>query len=201
MTVWEKIRDGILDISSKTGEIIKSGAEKTAETATYTSKLTQLTWERRGIQNNIEDQYIELGELLHKLQKENRLDDLKKEAKSGFDNLASLEKNLAEINSKKEMLASQYNIGSKEEKAAQKLAENLEAGGGTMQKVIIKDTSSIIDKKLREIHLPKEALIVNVMRGQEMIIPDGNTVLQAKDEVTLLGKKEDVERAIKIFSA
>ena len=34
-----------------------------------------------------------------------------------------------------------------------------------------------------------------------MIIPDGNTVLQAKDEVTLLGKKEDVERAIKIFSA
>jgi K+/H+ antiporter YhaU regulatory subunit KhtT len=201
MTVWEKIRDGILDISSKTGEIIKSGAEKTAETATYTSKLTQLTWERRGIQNNIEDQYIELGELLHKLQKENRLDDLKKEAKSGFDNLVSLEKNLAEINSKKEMLASQYNIGSKEEKAAQKLAENLEAGGGTMQKVIIKDTSSIIDKKLREIHLPKEALIVNVMRGQEMIIPDGNTVLQAKDEVTLLGKKEDVERAIKIFSA
>jgi K+/H+ antiporter YhaU regulatory subunit KhtT len=201
MTVWEKIRDGILDISSKTGEIIKSGAEKTAETATYTSKLTQLTWERRGIQNKIEDQYIELGELLHKLQKENRLDDLKKEAKSGFDNLVSLEKNLAEINSKKEMLASQYNIGSKEEKAAQKLAENLEAGGGTMQKVIIKDTSSIIDKKLREIHLPKEALIVNVMRGQEMIIPDGNTVLQAKDEVTLLGKKEDVERAIKIFSA
>ena len=201
MTVWEKIRDGILDISSKTGEIIKSGAEKTAETATYTSKLTQLTWERRGIQNNIDDQYIELGELLHKLQKENRLDDLKKEAKSGFDNLVSLEKNLAEINSKKEMLASQYNIGSKEEKAAQKLAENLEAGGGTMQKVIIKDTSSIIDKKLREIHLPKEALIVNVMRGQEMIIPDGNTVLQAKDEVTLLGKKEDVERAIKIFSA
>ena len=201
MTVWEKIRDGILDISSKTGEIIKSGAEKTAETATYTSKLTQLTWERRGIQNNIEDQYIELGELLHKLQKENRLDDLKKEAKSGFDNLVSLEKNLAEINSKKEMLASQYNIGSKEEKAAQKLAENLEAGGGTMQKVIIKDTSSIIDKKLREIHLPKEALIVNVMRGKEMIIPDGNTVLHAKDEVTLLGKKEDVERAIKIFSA
>ena len=102
MTIWEKIRDGILDISSKTGEFIKSGAEKTAETATYTSKLTQLTWERRGIQNKIEDQYIELGELLHKLQKENRLDDLKKEAKSGFDNLVSLEKNLAEINSKKD---------------------------------------------------------------------------------------------------
>lgn len=201
MTIWETIRDGILDISSKTGEFIKSGAEKTAETATYTSKLTQLNWEKRGIQNKIEDQYIELGELLHKLQKENRLVDLKNEAKSGFDNLASLEKNLAEIDSNNELLASQYNIGGKEEKAAQKLAENLEAGGGSMQKVTIKDGSSTIDKKLREIRLPKEALIVNVMRGKDMIIPDGNTVLHAKDEVTLLGKKEDVERAIKIFSA
>jgi K+/H+ antiporter YhaU regulatory subunit KhtT len=200
MTIWEKFRDGILDISSKTGEFIKSGAEKTAETATYTSKLTQLNWEKRGIQNKIEDQYIELGELLHKLQKENRLVDLKKEAKSGFNNLTSLEKNLAEIDSKKELLASQYNIGGNEEKAAQKLAENLEAGGGSMQKVTIKDGSSTIDKRLREIQLPKEALIVNVMRGKEMIIPDGNTVLHAKDEVTLLGKKEDVERAIKIFS-
>ena len=201
MTIWEKIRDGILDISSKTGEFIKSGAEKTAETATYTSKLTQLNWEKRGIQNKIEDQYIELGELLHKLRKENRLNDLSEEVKPHFDNLASLEKNFEEIDSKKEVLASQYNIGGKEEKAAQKLAENLAAGGGSMQKVTIKDGSSIKDKKLREIHLPKEALIVNVMRGQEMIIPDGNTVLQAKDEVTLLGKKEDVERAIKIFSA
>ncbi|MEJ2049567.1 MAG: TrkA C-terminal domain-containing protein [Calditrichota bacterium] len=126
---------------------------------------------------------------------------MKNEAKSGFDNLTSLEKNLAEIDSKKELLASQYNIGAKEEKAAQILAENLEAGGGSMQKVTIKDGSSIIDKKLREIRLPKEALIVNVMRGKEMIIPDGNTILHAKDEVTLLGKKEDVESAIKIFSA
>ena len=103
MTLWEKIRDGILDISSKTGDFIKSGAEKTAETATYTSKLTQLTWERRGIQNKIEDEYVELGTLLHKLQKENRIDDLKKEAKSSFENLASYEKNLAEIDSEKEL--------------------------------------------------------------------------------------------------
>jgi K+/H+ antiporter YhaU regulatory subunit KhtT len=201
MTLWEKIRDGILDISTKTGDFIKSGAEKTAETATYTSKLTQLTWERRGIQNKIEDEYVELGTLLHKLQKENRIDDLKKEAKSSFENLASYEKNLAEIDSEKELLASQHNIGRAEEKAAQKLAENLEAGGGTMKKVTIKEGSSTIGKKLRDIRLPKEALIVNVMRGTEMIIPDGNTLLQAKDEVTLLGKKEDVERAGNIFSA
>lgn len=200
MTLWEKIRDGILDVSSKTGEFIKSGAEKTAGTATYTSRLTQLTWERRGIQNKMEDQFLKLGELLHKLQRENRLDELKNEAKSSFESLASLEKNLAEIDSAKEILASEHNIGQKEEKTAQQLAENLEASGGTMQKVIINDTSSTIGKKLREIRLPKEALIVNVMRGEGMIIPDGNTVLQAKDEVTLLGKKEDVERAVNFFS-
>jgi Trk K+ transport system NAD-binding subunit len=70
-----------------------------------------------------------------------------------------------------------------------------------MQKVTIKGTSPFVDKKLKEIKLPKEALIVNVMRGAEMIIPDGNTVLQAEDGITLLGKKEDVETAVKNFSA
>ncbi len=201
MTLWEKIRDGIQDVSSKTGEFIKSGAEKTAETATYSSKLTQLAWERRSIQKKIEYEHTELGALLHKLQKENRIDDLKKEAQSGFANLASYDKELAGIDAEKAELASQHNSDKAEEKSAQDLAENLAAGGGIMQKVTIKDASSFVDKKLREIQLPKEALIVNVMRGEEMIIPDGNTVLQAKDEVTLLGKKEDVEKAVIVFSA
>lgn len=201
MTLWEKIRDGIQDVSSKTGEFIKSGAEKTAETATYTSKLTQLTWERRSILKKIEDEQRELGVLAHKLQVENRIDDLGKAAQSIFNNLASYDKKLADIDSEKEELASLHNIGSAEENFAQDLAENLEASGGIMQKVIIKDNSPFVDKKLKEIQLPKEALIVNVMRGQEMIIPDGNTVLQAEDGITFLGKKEDVETAVKSFSA
>ncbi len=200
MTLWEKIRDGIHDVSSKTGEFIKSGAEKTAETATYTSKLTQLTWEKRSIQKKIEDGHLELGALVHQLQRENRIDDLKKEAQSSFDTLASYEKKLADIDSEKAALASQHNIGKAEENFAQDLAENLESSGGTMQKVTIKEASSFVDKKLRDIRLPKEALIVNVMRGEEMIIPDGNTVLQAEDGVTLLGKKEDVEAAVEMFS-
>lgn len=199
MALWEKIRDGIHDVSSKTGEFIKTGAEKTAETATYTSKLTQLTWERRSILKKIEDAHLELGTLVHKLQKENRIGDLKKTAQASFDTLASYDKKLADIDSEKEELTSLHNIGREEEDFAHDLAENLESSGGTMQKVTIKDTSPFVDKKLKEIKLPKEALIVNVMRGEEMIIPDGNTVLQAEDEVTLLGKKEDVETAVKMF--
>jgi K+/H+ antiporter YhaU regulatory subunit KhtT len=201
MTLWEKIRDGIHDVSSKTGEFIKSGAEKTAETATYTSRLTQLTWERRSIQKKVEDEHLELGVLVHKLQKENRLADLKKAAQVNFDTLTAHETKLAGIDAEKERLASLHNIGKEEENFAQDLAENLEASGGTMQKVIIKDSSPFVDKKLKEIKLPKEALIVNVMRGEEMIIPDGNTVLQAEDGVTLLGKKEDVETAVSFLSA
>ncbi len=201
MTMWEKIRDGIHNVSSKTGEFIKSGAEKTAETATYTSKLTQLTWEKRSILKKIEDEHLKLGALVHKLQKENRLDDLKNAAQASFETLAAYDKKVADIDSEKEELATLHNIGSAEENFAQDLAENLETSGGTMQKVTIKGTSPFVDKKLKEIKLPKEALIVNVMRGAEMIIPDGNTVLQAEDGITLLGKKEDVETAVKNFSA
>ena len=201
MTLWEKIRDGIHDVSSKTGEFIKSGAEKTAETATYTSKLTQLTWERRSLLKKIEDEHLELGALVHNLQRENRLGDLKKAAQANFDNLASYDKKLADIDSEKEQLASLHNIGREEETFAHDLAENLEAGGVTMQKITIRNTSPFVVKKLKEIKLTKEALIVNVMRGEEMIIPDGNTVLQAEDGITLLGKQEDVETAVKMFQA
>jgi K+/H+ antiporter YhaU regulatory subunit KhtT len=200
MTLWEKIRDGIHEVSTKTGELIKSGAEKTAETATYTSKLTQLTWERRSVLQKIDDEHLALGALVHNLRKEKRIGDLEKAAQACFDNLASYENKLAGIDSEKAGLASLHNIGKAEENLAQDLAENLEAGGGIMHKVTIKDSSPFIDKQLKEIPLPKEALIVNIMRGEEMIIPDGNTLLQAGDGVTLLGKKEDVETAVKNFS-
>ena len=199
MTLWEKIRDGIHDVSAKTGEFIKSGAEKTAGTATYTSKLTQLTWERRSILKKIDDAHLELGALVHKLLKEKRLNDLEKSAQASFDSLSSCDKKLAEIDAEKEKLAALHNIGKAEENFAQDLAENLEASGGIMQKITINSSSPFVDKKLKEIQLPKEALIVNVIRGEEMIIPEGNTVLHAEDGITLLGKKEDVEAAVKIF--
>lgn len=53
----------------------------------------------------------------------------------------------------------------------------------------------------RDIVLPKEALVSAIKRGEEVIIPDGNTQLKTDDEVIVIGKKNDVEKIIKRFAA
>ena len=49
--------------------------------------------------------------------------------------------------------------------------------------------------------LPKEALISVIKRGDEIIIPDGHTILQTGDQVTVIGKAEDDEKIAKRFGA
>jgi Trk K+ transport system NAD-binding subunit len=49
------------------------------------------------------------------------------------------------------------------------------------------------------VDLPKEVLLGPILRGKELIIPDGETELQATDRVTLLGKKKDVESTARLL--
>jgi trk system potassium uptake protein TrkA len=67
--------------------------------------------------------------------------------------------------------------------------------------VIISEKSNVVNKLLKEILLPKEALVSAVKREEEVIIPDGNTLLKAGDQVIVIGKKDDVEKVTKRFAA
>ncbi|MGH1366018.1 MAG: TrkA C-terminal domain-containing protein [Calditrichia bacterium] len=65
--------------------------------------------------------------------------------------------------------------------------------------LLISADSELKDKKLKQIKLPKEVLIGMISRGEEVIIPDGNTAILEGDKITLIGKREDVEEAMKEF--
>jgi trk system potassium uptake protein TrkA len=75
----------------------------------------------------------------------------------------------------------------------------LENSGGTIDLFVVPDDSPITNKTLKEITLPKDVLITAVKKGNKVIIPDGNTKLEPSDQVTILGKVEDVEMTIKKF--
>jgi len=47
---------------------------------------------------------------------------------------------------------------------------------------------SLIGKCVKELHVPKECLIVMIRRRDETIYPDGNTQLQIGDRLTIIGK-------------
>jgi len=84
---------------------------------------------------------------------------------------------------------------------ARELKSSLEAGDGALEQVEISFLSPVAGKKVKEVNLPKEVLLGPIRRGKELIIPDGETELQATDRVTLMGKKKDVETTAKLLKA
>ena len=55
-------------------------------------------------------------------------------------------------------------------------------------------TADLIGKALREIDLPDNTLVAIVRRGDDMIIPRGNAVLEENDRVTIIGAPEALRR-------
>ena len=66
---------------------------------------------------------------------------------------------------------------------------------------IAMETSEIVGKSLRTLSMPKGALVGSIVRGEEVIIPDGDTVIEAGDRVILFARPDAiprVEKAVKV---
>ncbi|MEI6831215.1 MAG: NAD-binding protein [Candidatus Omnitrophota bacterium] len=59
-------------------------------------------------------------------------------------------------------------------------------------RVDLPDDSPVINKEVKDITLPQDAVLVSIVRGEEVILPKGNTVLKPGDDVialTLIGNE------------
>jgi trk system potassium uptake protein len=59
-------------------------------------------------------------------------------------------------------------------------------------RVDIPSDSPVINKEVKDIILPQDAVLVSIVRGEEVILPKGNTVLKTGDDVialTLVGNE------------
>lgn len=56
------------------------------------------------------------------------------------------------------------------------------------------ENSSIVDTPLKEIKFPKEALVLCLVRKDEVIIPSGDTVVLAQDRVIILSTRTNIPR-------
>lgn len=64
---------------------------------------------------------------------------------------------------------------------------------------IIPDKSPLIGKSLKEITLPKNSLILTVLRNGVNEIADGNTVIQANDTIITIAKKSSIKNLEEVF--
>jgi trk system potassium uptake protein TrkA len=59
-------------------------------------------------------------------------------------------------------------------------------------RVDLPQDSPVINKEVKDIELPPDSVLVSILRGEEVIVPKGDTVLKASDDVialTLIGNE------------
>lgn len=63
-------------------------------------------------------------------------------------------------------------------------------------RVDLPDDSPVINKSLQEIVLPENSVLVSIIRGNEVIVPKGSTLLKAQDDVIALTTIENEQQLL-----
>lgn len=76
----------------------------------------------------------------------------------------------------------------------------LREGFGELIEAEALETSPLVGMPLKEVNLPKNVLLGAVVRGNDVISPRGNTVVQSGDRIVLFSAKDAVRKVEKFFS-
>jgi trk system potassium uptake protein TrkA len=61
-------------------------------------------------------------------------------------------------------------------------------------------TSPLVDSPLKDVRLPKGVLVGAVVRGDEVIVPRGDTVIKEHDRVILFAPHDMVKKVEQMFA-
>jgi trk system potassium uptake protein TrkA len=67
----------------------------------------------------------------------------------------------------------------------------LRSGRIVLNEIVINKNSPACNKSLMEISIPKNCVIISVLRGEEVVIPNGFTILHEDDCIIAVSSKED----------
>jgi len=76
--------------------------------------------------------------------------------------------------------------------AVQNMAEVMEA--------IALETADIVGKPLKNVSFPKGTLVATILRGDEVIIPTGDSVVEPNDRIIICARRESIPKIEKILS-
>jgi trk/ktr system potassium uptake protein len=62
------------------------------------------------------------------------------------------------------------------------------------------ETSEIVDKPLKKVSFPKDAIVVGIIRKDEIIIPTGDSVIRPEDRVIIFARRQTIPKIEKILS-
>jgi CIC family chloride channel protein len=74
-------------------------------------------------------------------------------------------------------------------------AEQMEEQVARYREITIPPGSSAVGRRVADLSLPPDCILVSVHRGDHIIVPRGDTVLQPEDVVEVFGLREELEQA------
>jgi uncharacterized protein with PhoU and TrkA domain len=178
---------------SSVKEVMGSVTEKASEIG----NMTKLRYELSTLKKTLDLEYRQMGALVVRLLKE---DGFSEKDPAFVDQLERIDTLTKEIETKQRQL-DEVSKNISDSYVIKQLSEDLAEADSTIDKVIVSDKSSAAGKLLKDLRLPKDALISAVKREGELIIPDGNTQLLAGDQVIVIGKRDDVSKVVKRLEA
>ena len=185
------------DITEKIKEVGEEGIELSkeviAEISEKTSDITNIArykLELNEMQKKIDRELNKLGELVFAIYVSKRKDKEEGKIKIQIENIKILKKEMLNKTAEYDGLRKSYS----QNFVVQKLSDELAESNAVIDQVLVSGKSTSANKSLKELALPKEALISAIKRNDEVIIPDGNTKILVDDIVTIIGKKNDVKK-------
>ena len=142
------------------------------------------------LENHIDTSFLRLGSRVYDLYKNNSPFAGDQEVQSLFQEIYTQKQELVKL---KEDFQKSWREEAKE------LKSRLEKGDGALEQLEVSFLSPLAGKKIKDLELPKEVLLGPILRGKELVIPDGETEIRAADRVTLMGKRKDVESTAKLM--
>jgi trk system potassium uptake protein TrkA len=73
--------------------------------------------------------------------------------------------------------------------------------GVRIREVLVDQRSPYCGKVLGELGLPRGIIVVSILRGEEAVIPNGTTRLEAGDYAVVMGKAPELEPVLRAFSS
>jgi trk system potassium uptake protein TrkA len=75
----------------------------------------------------------------------------------------------------------------------------LERGNASIIQIHVSETSSVNGKKIKDLSIPDNAIIISLMRGQDNMITKGDTVIHAGDDLLAMADEATQPKLNKIF--
>jgi uncharacterized protein with PhoU and TrkA domain len=192
----DKLVEKVREVGGEGLEVSKEWIAEVSEKTSEVAKITRYKFDLNNLKKNEEIEYKNLGELCKKLSAARKKENLEKPLIDQVTKIDTIKEDIIRKTEEYEELRKSHS----DSYVVNKLSDELAEGDATIDQFIISAESSAVNKTLKELVLPKDALISAVKRKDKIIIPDGSTKLLAGDSVTIIGKRNDVEKLIKSFS-